>query len=376
MRIALVSTYPPIECGIAAYSSYLVDAMKTTPNELHVISQYGAEGKGVYPAYCPKQRDIAGKIFDMVMRFTPDVVHVQHEFGLFGEMDGIAVLDLIFRLKSSTMPVVATLHTVPESPGYRQKMIISTMCRELGAIIVHELPLKETLRSVYGADPAKVTVIPHGARNIQPVENAKKRLRLEGRKVILLVGYFRPTKHFERMVDIFPEVVAGCPRATLVISGKMRMVEFSQYRNELFEKIDNSPVREKIEVFRGQFPQATFDTIISAADIVAFPYEAGAQSGVMAHAFAFGKPVVCSSLPAFRSIIRESGAGFTADSDAEYVEKIVSLFKDEELYRKCSGNALRYVREKISWDIVARETLKVYKKFDANFPRSRYIYEG
>jgi glycosyltransferase involved in cell wall biosynthesis len=177
-------------------------------------------------------------------------------------------------------------------------------------------------------------------------------------------------------VEIFPEIVKKCPEAVLVISGKMRMVEYSEYRNELFKIIDESPVREKIDVFRGQFPQDTFDTIISASDIIAFPYEAGAQSGVMAHAFAFGKPVVCSNLPAFESIINESGAGFTATTDEEYIDSIVKLLTDEELYKKCSENALRHVREKISWDIVARKTIEIYKNFDSNFPRSRYIYEG
>ncbi len=376
MRIALVSTYPPIECGIATYSNFLVDAMRLTSNELHIVSQYGAKGKAVYPAYCAKQGDIAKKIFDMTMRFTPDVVHIQHEYGLFGEMDGIAILDLIYRFKSTTMPVVTTLHTVHPNPSYRIKMILSTMCRELDSIIVHEKVLADTLKTVYGADPAKISIIPHGAREIAPVKGAKKKLKLEGKKVILLAGYFRPSKCFERIVDVFPKVVEQCPEATLVISGKMRMVDFSQYRNDLFEKIDNSPVRDKIDVFRGQFPQDTFDTIVSASDIMVFPYEAGAQSGVMAHAFAFGKPVICSALPAFESIINESKIGFTATSDDEYVDSIVSLLKDDKLYNECSQNALRHVKEKISWNIVADRTLEVYKQFDSNFPRSRYIYEG
>ena len=376
MRIALISTYPPIECGIATYSNFLVDAMRTSANELHVVSQYGAEGKSVYPAYCAKQGDIAKKIFDMTMRFTPDIVHIQHEYGLFGEMNGIAVLDLIYRLKSTTMPTVATLHTVHPKPEHRNKLILSTMCRELDSVIVHEKILADTLQTVYGADPKKIAIIPHGARKIPPVKDAKKKLKLEGKKVVLLVGYFRPSKCFDRIVDIFPKVVEKCPKATLVISGKMRMVDFSQYRNDLFEKIDNSPVRDNIEVFRGQFPQDTFDTIISASDVITFPYQEGAQSGVMAHAFSFGKPIVCSNLPAFKSIINDSKAGFTAIEDEEYVDKIVSLLEDDKLYNECSENALNYVKEKISWDIVAEQTLELYKKFDVCFPRSRYIYEG
>lgn len=376
MRIAMVSTYPPIECGIGTYSSFLVDAMRRTHNEINVISQHGARGESVYPAYSASHGNIGRDIFDMTVRFTPDVVHIQHEYGLYGEMDGIAALDLVYRLKSTTVPIVATLHTVKPDPEYRQKMILTTLCREVGSIIVHENILADLLVSVYGVDRSKVSVIPHGARELEPVDNAKKKLRLENKKVVLLVGYFRPSKRFDRIVDIFPTVVERCPEAALIISGKMRVTEFSQYRNDLFEKIDTSPASEHIEVFRGQFPQGTFDTIVSASDVIAFPYEMGAQSGVMAHAFTFGKPVVCSDLPAFKSIINESGAGLVASTDEDYVDNIVRLLEDKELYDRCSSNAKRHVRDKISWGIIARKTLDVYKQFDKTFPRSRYIYEG
>ena len=376
MRIAFISTYPPIECGIGTYTDFLVKAMEQTPNELHVISQYGAKGDNVTPAYGPQDGDLAKKIFDMTVKVTPDIVHIQHEFGLYGEMDGIAVLDLIYRFKSTMTATVATMHTVHPEPDHRKKMIVTTMCRELNAVIVHEKKLANLLETVYGVDRAKINLIPHGAREMPTVENAREKLNLTGKKIVLLVGYFRPTKCFDRIVDLFPRIVERCPEAWLVISGKMRVLEFSEYRNTLFEKIDTSSAKEQMEVFRGQFPQDTFDTIISASDVMVFPYSAGAQSGVMAHAFTFGKPVVTSDLPAFENIVEMSGAGFSAGTDDEYVEHIVNLLTDQKLYDKCSENALRYVSEKISWNLIAERTLQLYKQFDLNLPRSRYIYEG
>lgn len=376
MRIAFVSTYPPIECGIATYTNFLVDAMSSTPNELQVVSQYGASGANVYPAYNPMDGDLSKKIFDMTVKLTPDIVHLQHEYGLYGEMNGIAVLDLIYRFKSTTTPVVATLHTVHPDPQYRIKMILKTMCRELNCVIVHQNSHSELLQSVYDVPASKIHVIPHGARDIPPVEGAKEKLGLMGKKVVLLVGYFRPTKCFDRLVDLFPRIVEKCPDAWLVISGKMRVLEFSEYRNMLFDKIADSPVKDRIEVFRGQFPQQTFDTIVSSSDVMVFPYSAGAQSGVMAHAFAFGKPVVTSDLPAFAAAVDDSKAGLYAGTDDEYVDNIVKLLDDDQLAADCSANALKYVKDKISWEIVARKTLDVYKQFDLNLPRSRYIYEG
>jgi len=151
-------------------------------------------------------------------------------------------------------------------------------------VIVHEESHLENLIKVYGAEESNVHLIPHGARDMPLVPDAKEKLGFTGKKVILLAGYFRPSKGFDRMVALFPRVLEKVPDALLVVSGKMRLLEYGEYRRQLFESISNSPAKDRIEVLRGQFPQHTFDTILSASDIMLFPYTAGAQSGVMAHA--------------------------------------------------------------------------------------------
>jgi glycosyltransferase involved in cell wall biosynthesis len=377
MRIAFVSTYPPIECGIGTYTSFLVDALIRLPNEIRIISQYGAEGRHVYPSYCPRKDGIAAKIFNAAIKITPDIVHIQHEFDLYGELDGIAVLELIYRLKSTGTPVIATFHSVQREPEFRKKLILKTMCRELDGIIVHGQEHADILQTVFDAELSKVFLIPHGARDMGLIPDAKKKLDLEERKVILLVGYYWPTKSFDRIVDLFPYIAEEVPDAYLVLSGKLRMLEFNSYRRMLFEKINNSPARNRIEVFRGQFPQKTFDTILSAADIVVLPYTEGAQSGIMAHAMTFGKPVVTSNLPAFVDAIEESEAGFYAQTDDEYIDRIVTLLTDREVYDRLSQNALTYIKENISWDIVAHKTINVYEQFDLKPEcKTRYVFAG
>ncbi len=377
MRIAFVSTYPPIECGIGTYTAFLVEALTKTPSEIHIISQYGAEGRHVYPSYSPREDGIAGKIFNAVVKVTPDLVHIQHEFGLYGELDGIAVLELIYRLKSTGTPVIATFHTVQEEPGFRKALIIRTMCRELDGIIVHGQQHADILQTVFNADRSKLFLVPHGARAMDPIADAKKKLDLEDRKIILLAGYFRPSKCFDKIVDLFPQIVEKVPDAWLVLSGKLRMLEYSTYRAMLFEKINNSAARDHIEVFRGQFPQKTFDTILSAADIVVLPYAAGAQSGIMAHAMTFGKPVITSNLSAFVDILKRSEMGFCAQTDDQYVDRIVTLLTDREVYKRFSQNALTYIKENISWDIVAQQSLNIYGQFGLKLKcKARYVFAG
>ena len=94
MRIAYVSTYPPIECGIGTYTQCLSDAVKALEKEALILSQMGGRGQKVFPVYNPKRNDIASSIFDVAARLTPDVIHIQHEYSLFGDQHGIQVLQL------------------------------------------------------------------------------------------------------------------------------------------------------------------------------------------------------------------------------------------------------------------------------------------
>ena len=377
MRIAVISTYPPIECGIATYTQFLTDELIKTPNEIFIVSQHGAKGDSVFPVYNADDPDPAKEIFDITMKLTPDIVHIQHEYGLYGELDGIAVLDLIHRFKSSNIPTIATFHTVFKVLEFRREYILKTMCRDLDGIIVHEDCHIDYLTKIYGCDPKKIYLIPHGVRLVKPIKDAKEKLELTGRKVILLFGYFRKTKEFDKLLDIFPQILEKVPDAYLVIAAKPRKNEFNDYKNYIYDMVVSLPdkVKQNIEIFRGQFPQHTFDTILNSADITVFPYSVGAQSGVMAHSFAFGIPVVTSDLPAFKGIVEKSGGGFSAENSEDYVNKIVKLLTDDKLHKQCSENIMRYVKEEISWKIVAEKTLSAYNKFDLDLDcKNRYIF--
>ena len=99
MRICYISTYPPTECGIATYTQFLSNAVKECKKEVLVISQVGASGEKVFPVFSPSDSDISNKIFHIASKLTPDVIHIQHEFGLYGSEHGIQIIDFILRCK-------------------------------------------------------------------------------------------------------------------------------------------------------------------------------------------------------------------------------------------------------------------------------------
>lgn len=374
MRIGFVSTYPPIECGIATYTQALHTALRGMRNETFVVSQIGAQGDAVFPVYQPDDPTLAANIFSTSASMTPDAMHIQHEYGLFGSQMGVAVAELILRYRLANIPVVTTLHTVYEELDREQEIVLRRIVDESDAVIVHEQYQKETLVRYFGhAD--RVHVIEHGIREVETVPDAKRKLELDGKKVIMLCGYFRPTKGYHRVLDFLPAMSERDDDVVLVIAGKIRGFEAQEYQRQFFTRVNESSVADRIVFLRGQFPQHTFDTILSAADVVVLPYEKGAQSGMMAQCFAFGRPVVASDLKAFRLLLQRSGGGIVCTSDDEYVDAILRILNDDQYRSELQGNIRDYVDGRAGWSHIAQQHVDVYHKVvKVPYGKGRYVY--
>lgn len=361
MRIGYISSYPPIECGIATYSSYLIDALREQGADVYVVSHMGASGTQVFPAF--NENDLDDKAYTVALRFTPDIVHIQHEFGLYGPHYGVNILPVIVKFRLIGVPVVTTLHTVYEQPERSHLLLIENILANSSRIIVHQDYQRESLRRHFPENlTQKVAVIPHGARVVAPIPDAKNKLGLPAdKKIILMIGYFRPSKNFELIIDQLPEILKKYPDALLVLAGKIRNQEYSQYQHVLFDRIRQSPVKDHIRVILGQLSQQTFDTILSAADVVVLPYKLSSQSGILAHCMAFGRPVVTSASKAMTQLIEESGAGVIVPSEPEFSNAIASLLADEQRARQMSESAREYVRSKLAWPKIAAAHRQVYE---------------
>ncbi len=362
MRIGFISSYPPIECGVATYTQYLIDALRKKGVDVYVVCHMGGSGQQVFPSFDYEDGDLAEKAFSTMIRFTPDIVHIQHEFGLFGKHMGVSVIPLIVEFQLIGIPVVTTLHTVYVDMPKEHEIIIRSILMNSNYVIVHEEYQMENIKRRFPPDLInKVRIIPHGAREVEPISNAKTLIGLpQDKKVILMIGYIRPSKNFELIIDLFPEILKRCPDALLVIAGKIRGQEYIDYRNMLFQRIAESPAKENIIFIRGQLPQHVFDTIICAADVVVLPYKISSQSGILAHCLAFGRPIVASSSPGLENVIQESGAGISCNTKEEFVEAIVRIISDPKFSKKLSENGQKYVKNNISWSIIADKHLEIY----------------
>lgn len=89
-----------------------------------------------------------------------DVAIVQHEYGIYGGSDGQDLVPLLYALR---VPSIAVLHTVLARPTARQRAILDDVIASASAVVAMTGTARTRLLDIYGTDPAKVAVIPHGA---------------------------------------------------------------------------------------------------------------------------------------------------------------------------------------------------------------------
>jgi len=366
MKIGIISSYLPIPCGIATYTSYLIEELRRLRNNVYIVCHKGGKGLDCYPAFNYDDPDLPHKAFKAMMKLGPDLVHIQHEYGLFGEQRGMNAIPLAYKFKLSHIPTVITLHTVPKKCDYEEKIIEKALVEITDATIVHEQYQRELIIERVGHQN-KIWVIPHGVRDIKPVSKAKEKLNLEDKTIVLLVGYLRRSKNFERVVRIFPRVAESVDNAILLVASGVRRPEDIAYRDVFLEFVANSVAKDKIKVLPGPFSEEKFDLIISSADVAVLPYLRGAQSGIMAHCHAFAKPVVVTSdVPAMADLIQKARSGLVARTDSELAEAIVKILTEKNLAKEFSDNARSYVEKYASWKIIASRHVDVYNKILKN----------
>lgn len=363
MRIVMISTYPPAQCGIATYSSYLVSKLEalSPSHRVGVVSPFLGGKNHSSSLSSADDPALSDRLSESVMELGPDVIHVQHEYGLYAPSRGLAITPLLYRLRAQGIPLVVTLHSICETFSPYQKLIVETVCHTANAVIVHEEYQRRSIARAISSFP-NVYVIPHGVRVVNPVVGAKERLGMTGKKTVLLCGYFRPMKGFHRIISLFPRVARQYPSAQLIVAGGPRQEGESAYSRHLLSLISSSPSRDRITLLRGPFTHEVFDTILSAADVVILPYEIGSQSGILAHCLAFGRPVVLSPLPSFKALIGRVPCGFIAGTDSEFVDSILKIVTHPRVSKLLSKNGRTYARRYLSWQLVAEKHLQIYRR--------------
>jgi O-antigen biosynthesis alpha-1,2-mannosyltransferase len=197
VKIAFVSTYAQ-KCGVATYCEELAMAMVKLPESptVYVLAEKTEQTipprSDLMAERCWSREHLAtatASIQAMVHRIKPDVVHIQHEFGLFP--NDRKFVKFVEDLRE-TVPVVVTLHTVFQDPWVHNYFFDHLRADR---IIVHSA---EALRIGMGG----ICLIPHGTLEYDYVAPAPA----DGSLRFLTTGFFGPGKGIAEAVEAFLRV--------------------------------------------------------------------------------------------------------------------------------------------------------------------------
>jgi glycosyltransferase involved in cell wall biosynthesis len=225
------------------------------------------------------------------------------------------------------------------------------------AVVVHTRAGAEAIVARYGADPARVHTIPHGAfDNLtrQPDERPlpNELAAVEG-PVILCFGVLRPYKGVDVLIEAFRELEG----AELWIVGRPWM--------------DVEPLRTAAAQARGTVrfadrfvADAELPAYFRRADVVALPYRDIDQSGVLYTALAFGKAIVASAIGGFSEVADDHGALVPVPPNDPFALRaaLANLVADPAARATQEAHAAAAAAGPYSWDEAARLTLALYEE--------------
>jgi glycosyltransferase involved in cell wall biosynthesis len=309
---ALLSTYPPTQCGLATFAAALLAHLPQPDDQVAVVRVLDQ----------PEPRPAPEVVHDLVAGSAAsasaaarvlngfDVVIVQHEYGIYGGEEGQDVISL---LKALRVPSIVVLHTVLASPSPQQRAVLLQVIAAASAVVTMTQTARSRLLDLYGVAAAKISVIPHGASDNR-VAAASSRDAV--RPKVLTWGLLAPRKGIEHAIDAMALLRDRGVQVDYQVAGQTHPRELSRngenYRRALKTRALSGHIGDRVH-FDGRFlSAAALGQLIRTADVVLLPYDSSEQvtSGVLIEAVTAGRPVVSTCFPHAVELLR---AGLVVD---------------------------------------------------------------
>jgi glycosyltransferase involved in cell wall biosynthesis len=243
---------------------------------------------------------------DVINERAPQAIFLQHEFKLFGGLDGEHVMEFLTRVKG---PLVTTLHTVSGTLTEQRERVFRAVLMRSATVIVFSAGARCLLADRYGLASDKISIIPHGVPDVpftEPGNVALPGVRHQG-VLFVTCGLVRPGKGIEHVLPALAALKRTGPAFTFVVVGANhpRSAAAVDYRAQLTHAVTAYGLEDDV-VFLDRFQDwPSMLRAMQACDAGVCAYTAPQQSssGVLALLLACGRPVIATDFPYARDVI-------------------------------------------------------------------------
>jgi len=351
-------------------------------SEIYLISNKDARPTKPLPSHIRLLRTWSSgprfvtQVFRTLTRIRPEVVHIQHEFSLYGgplSVVGFPLLLILLRL-IGLRPIV-TMHGVltekqldsdfhknfftSSSRLLRPSLLVVTffLVHAASLIIVHSRWQGTLLEKSFRVPKNRIRIIRHGTW-LYPSERC-----LEGdrdRNVTgIFFGYITPSKGLEFLIKAFSEVRSTNLNLSIIGGKHRRDSGYYMEIRELCKRRDNG---RKVD-FLGYLPEERVHDVLSRADFAVFPYTAGISvSGALCIAIGHGLPMIATKVDSFSEYLDYSNSLMIGPGDTGALRQALEMLANSpDLRHKLSDGSIQLARQ-ISWQQVALQTVHTYRE--------------
>ena len=284
--------------------------------------------------------------------------------------------------KSWDVPFVQMFHTLGEMKNSVAKNAIDL---EVSARIAGErqvmgwadrliaaTPLEEEqMICLYGADPAKIDVVPAGVDTdiFYPRDRATVRQSLGlpdlEIPILLFVGRIERLKGIDTLLEsaaVVSRYCSGRGLKVLIVGGGGQTETENAELKRVVELHRDLNLEEQVE-FVGSKPQEMLPLYYSAADITIMPSHYESFGLVAVESMASGTPVIASDVGGLSFTVVDGETGYLVEQENHFLlaERVHTLLKNPELREQMGAQAALHA-EQFSWSNIASRMTGVYKE--------------
>ena len=358
LSFGILSTYPPTPCGLATFTAALANGLTANGADVSIVRISDGPPSTSTPVIGELVNGSPASVAACAELLNrSDVAVIQHEYGIYGGVDGDEVVDIIEGL---CVPSIVIAHTILKDPTPHQRSVLETVTALADQVVVMSGAAAQRLCRDFDVDRRKVTTVPHGATI--PTNATVMR---GGRPTLLTWGLLGPGKGIERVIEAMGSLndLPGRPR--YLVAGrthpKVLAADGEAYRDARTEQARRSGVADSVCFDAGYRSVSTLTALVQSAAVVVLPYDSTDQvtSGVLVDAIASGRPVVATAFPHAVELLN-SGAGIVVghdDPDA-LASALRRILTQPRLAGAMAAEARRLAPE-MAWPVVAGAYLKL-----------------
>jgi len=296
-KIAMVSTLPPTQCGIATFAQSLTAAIMAAGAAVEVIDLPSSTNETADPTSIHRHRGPQDLTVTAHVLNSFDLVILQHEFGIWDGPDGDGIVALLGAL---AVPVVTVLHTVPATARGGQRRVLQRILDLTDAVVVLSHSSHYRLTREFAVRPGTLRMIAHGAHSLWRLRAGTSSPSVNRITTWGLIGVGKGLEWGIQALALLRERGVECE---YVIAGATHPIikrrEGEAYRQSLQALVHDLELTDQVTFTDEYLSAAHLAGLICSSTGFLLPYDSNEQitSGVLVEAIAAGGPVVATRFP-------------------------------------------------------------------------------